>query len=192
MYVYTHVHVYLYVCIYLLSTCTLPVKISNVGLQFDVCVNVYVCVCMFGNQYVHAHIGTHVFIRNTATPVTPPQHLTLQHSSNTPHQPVTPYNMLLHTTTSCQTLQHTATRYSMLQNTATPCNTFQQPVTPCNILRHTATQYNTTSWNHYNAATRCNTISPELPVIDWHPAAHCNTLHHTVSRPAGLEPPAVD
>jgi len=82
------------------------------------CVCVYVCVCMCGKQYVHAHIGTHVFIRNTATPLTQLQHLTLQHSNNTPHQPVKPHNMLLHTTTSYQTLQHTATRYSMLQNTA--------------------------------------------------------------------------
>jgi len=50
---------------------------------------------------------------------------------------------LQHTSTHCNTRQHTATHYKTLQHTATHCNTRQHPATHWKTLQNTATHCNT-------------------------------------------------
>ena len=98
-------------------------------------------------------------------------------------------DILQHTATHCNTLQHTtylATHsdvwrdFHMLRHTATHCNTLQHTAIHCNTLQHTATHCNTLR----HTATHCNTLNTLQ-----HTATHCNTLHTLTHSPmCGVTP----
>jgi len=99
----------------------------------------------------------------------------------------------LHTTTHCNTLQHTATHKcyatacvrrrgwkTRSQNATTHCSILQHIAIHCNTLQHTTTHkyYATTcvrrrGWKtrSQNATTHCDTLQ--------HTATHCSTLQYT-------------
>jgi len=87
-------------------------------------------------------------------------------------------NMLQHTATHCNTLQHAACTEqinfrgslsrSLSQHAATRCNTLQHAATHCNTLQHTA--------------THCRTLQDTAKTLpQTQTAAHCNTLQHTAT-----------
>ena len=109
---------------------------------------------------------------------------------------------LLHTTTCCNTRQHTATHGTTLHHpirhcntlckirklaelwyqcihslvSATRCNTLQHTATLCNTLQHSATHCNTLQ----HTTTHCNTLQHARWHLQ-HTATLCNTPHHTAT-----------
>jgi len=77
-------------------------------------------------------------------------------------------DVLQHTATHCNTLQHTAHCTTLLPSgcPATHCNTLYHTATHCNTLQHTALPSGC-------PATHCTTL--------YHTATHCNTLQHTAT-----------